>query len=142
VQTETATRPRLSLDTWTIVLGLFALGNLANGIWMLADPVHWYHTLPAAVPDFGPLNEHFVRDIGCAFAVLGGVLAVAAFVPSWRIPATVTVAGFAVLHALVHVLDTLRGLVDSKHWLIDLPGVYAPALILTGIAVWMAKTHR
>ncbi len=46
--------PGLTFDGWTIVLGLFALGNLANGIWMLADPVHWYDTLPAAVPDFGP----------------------------------------------------------------------------------------
>jgi hypothetical protein len=142
VLSETAARPGLCFDTWTIVLGLFALGNLANGIWMLADPVHWYHTLPAGVPDFGPLNEHFVRDIGAAFAVLGGVLGVAAVVPSWRIPASITVAGFAVLHALVHVLDTLRGLVGPEHWSIDLPGVYLPALILTGIALWMVKTQR
>src|SRR5262245_21152199 len=60
-----------SRDPWTIVLGVAALGNLANGAWMLADPVHWYENLPAGVPDFGPVNEHFVRDIGCAFMVLG-----------------------------------------------------------------------
>ena len=31
--------PGLTFDGWTIVLGLFVLVNLANGIWMLADPV-------------------------------------------------------------------------------------------------------
>ncbi len=50
-------------DFWTLVLSLFGLGNLANGAWMLLDPPHWYATLPAGVPDFGPLNEHFIRDI-------------------------------------------------------------------------------
>lgn len=142
MQSETAAGPGLSFDGWTIVLGLFALGNLANGVWMLADPVHWYYTLPAGVPDFGPLNEHFVRDIGATFTALGGVLAVSAVVRSWRIPASITVAGFALLHAAVHVLDTVRGLVGAEHWSVDLPGVYLPAGILTGIAVWMVKTQR
>jgi hypothetical protein len=142
VQGASSAGARFTLDTWTVVLGLFALGNLANGIWMLADPVHWYHTLPAGVPDFGPLNEHFVRDIGATFTVLGGVLALAAFLPGWRVPASVTVAGFALLHALVHVVDTVRGLVGSEHWSIDLPGVYLPAVVLTGIAVWLVKRER
>ena len=132
----------LRFDLWTIVLGLFALSNLANGIWMLADPVHWYYTLPAAVPDFGPLNEHFVRDIGSAFTVLGGVLMVASVVASWRIPACVAVTGFTVIHALVHVVDTLRGLVGPEHWMIDLPSIYLPAVILTGLTVWVVKTQR
>lgn len=142
MQRRVAAAPGMTFDAWTIALGLFALGNLANGIWMLADPVHWYHTLPAAVPDFGPLNEHFVRDIGCAFTVLGGVLAVAAFVASWRIAACVAVTGFTLLHALVHVVDTLRGLVGPEHWAIDVPGVYAPAAILTALTAWVVKTHR
>ena len=42
-----------SLDGWTIALGLGALGNIANGLWMLADPRGWFHGIPAAVPDFG-----------------------------------------------------------------------------------------
>ncbi|MBW2396121.1 MAG: hypothetical protein JRG95_17855 [Deltaproteobacteria bacterium] len=132
----------LALDPWTLVLGLFGLANLANGIWMLVDPVHWYFTLPAGVPDFGPLNEHFVRDIGCIFTLLGGGLIGAAFVPSLRVVACGAAAGFSVLHALVHILDTFRGLVGSEHWLIDLPLVYAPALILSGMTYWLAKINR
>ncbi len=128
-------------DSWTIVLGLFGLGNLANGLWMLADPVHWYYTLPAAVPDFGPLNEHFVRDIGCIFTLLGGGLIGAAFRPSWRFGATAAAAGFSLLHAFVHVVDTARGLVGPEHWLIDLPGVYLPAILLSALAFWARRAH-
>ena len=58
-------------DAFTIVRGLCDVSTRDNGAWMLWDPIHWYHTLPAAVPDSGPLNEHFVRDIGCAFTLLG-----------------------------------------------------------------------
>lgn len=124
----------VTLDAWTIVLGLFGLSSLANGIWMLADPPHWYATLPAGVPDFGPLNEHFIRDIGCTFVLLGVALLAAAVVPRWRFAAALAAAGFYGLHALVHVLDTARGLVGPQHWMIDLPGVYVPAVLLIAIA--------
>ena len=108
-QAEPAAPRGRSFDSWTIVLGLFGLGNLANGFWMLADPVHWFYTLPAGVPDFGPLNEHFVRDIGCIFTLMGAGLMGAAVWPSWRVAATAAAAGFSLLHALVHVIDTTRG---------------------------------
>ena len=126
-------------DGWTIALGIFALSNLANALWMLIDPVHWYYNLPAGVPDFGPLNEHFVRDIGCIFFVLGAALALGALVPRWRVAACVLNAAFYVLHALVHVLDTVRGLVGPEHWLIDLSGVYAPAAIMVAITMVLAR---
>lgn len=129
-------RAALAWDSWTIVLGLFALGNLGSGVWMLADPVHWYFNLPAGVPDFGPVNEHFIRDIGCAFFVQGVALGVAAFVARWRVAACGAVALFYVMHALVHVLDTVRGLVGPEHWMIDLPGVYVPAVIMV-IVTWL-----
>ena len=107
---------------------------------MLADPPHWYTNLPAGVPDFGPLNEHFVRDIGCIFFLLGAGLVWSAFVPRWRVPACVAAAGFSVLHALVHVLDTARGLVGPEHWRIDMAGVYVPAVVLVLLTVLVARS--
>ena len=50
------------------VVAVLSLVSLVNGVWMLADPIRWYEKLPAAVPDTGPFNAHFVRDIGCAFS--------------------------------------------------------------------------
>ena len=62
--------------------------------------------------------------------------------PAWRVPALAAASGFYLLHALVHLLDTARGLVGPEHFMIDLPGVYAPALILLALTVWLAKTPR
>jgi hypothetical protein len=123
-------------DAWYWVLVAAALGNLVNGAWMLADPPGWYSGIPAAVPDFGPLNEHFVRDIGAAFVVQGVALAWAAFVPAWRLALVVPVALFYVLHAVVHVYDTARGLAGPAHWAIDFPAVYLPALLMA-VLVWL-----
>jgi hypothetical protein len=48
----------------------FCVASVANGLWMLVAPYSWYMDLPASVPDTGPFNPHFVRDIGVTFVVL------------------------------------------------------------------------
>ena len=95
---ETAKR-----DGWGLVLLVLGLGMLGNGIWMLLDPGHWYQELPAGVPDYGPLNIHFVRDIGCAFITVGIALVWGARRPAFRFPLTVMVTTFLVAHAVLHV---------------------------------------
>ena len=129
-------------DPWFWALGLFGLANLANAAWMLVAPAHWNANLPAAVPDTGPLNLHFVRDIGSTFAVLGAALLAAAVWPRFRVPALAATAGFYVLHALVHVTDTLGGRLPASHWMIDFPGVYGPALLLVALTAVAARSTR
>ena len=109
------------------VLGLL---NLGNGVWMLVAPESWYLHLPAAVPDTGPLNLHFVRDLGAAFSTIGAAFCVAA--PRARQARGVVLAAtmFYGLHALIHITDLLSGRLHHEHWLIDLPGVFLPALFL------------
>lgn len=126
-------------DPWTWIFLVSGLGNLANGLWMLADPAHWYATLPAAVPDFGPLNEHFVRDIGSAFAMLGIALLWGAARPGVRLPVLALVTLFNAFHAVVHVWDTSRGLVGPEHWRIDFPAVYLPTLVLVALTITLAR---
>ncbi len=129
-------------DAWSLVLGVLALGSLANGVWMLVDPGRWYTDLPAAVPDTGPLNEHFVRDIGCAFLTAGGALLWGALRPRVR-PVTVTLAAvFFGLHALLHVYDTAWGGLGGHHWWLDFPGVYLPALILVAASAHFLRSAR
>jgi hypothetical protein len=129
-------------DPWAIAVAAFALGNLANGAWMLASPAHWYWNLPANVPASGPLNEHFVRDIGCIFFLLGAALAVAVLRPRWRVPAMVAASAFYVAHSLVHVLDSLRGLFAPGHWKDDLAGVYLATLVLVAVTWRLARAQR
>jgi hypothetical protein len=116
-----------------------AAANLANGIWMLWDPVLWYTELPAGVPDFGPYNEHFVRDIGAVFLTLGFALVWAARRERYRLPLVAVTCLFYVLHAAGHVFDTLRGFVDAHHWWLDLPGVYLPAVLLVALTFALSR---
>jgi hypothetical protein len=95
--------------------------------------MHWYHELPAAVPDTGPFNPHMVRDIGCAFLSVGAAQLWAAFRPAWRAPLVAVAALFLSAHALLHVYDTLAGNLPADHWWLDAPGVYLPALALVWI---------
>jgi hypothetical protein len=123
-----------------LVLLFFAVVSLTNAAWMLAGPMHWYQELPAGVPDTGPFNAHFVRDIGCAFLAVGVALLWAALEPRWRVPLVSIAAIFYVGHAVLHVYDTLRGALDAHHWALDLPGVYVPAVVLAWLTLRVRRT--
>lgn len=127
-------RSGYALDRLGWLLLVLAIGTLANAAWMLLDPLRWYHDLPAGVPDTGPFNAHFVRDIGCAFVTMGVALGWAAWRRAYRPPLVAMAALFGVAHAVLHAYDTLAGHLDAHHWALDLPGVYLPALLLSAIA--------
>ncbi len=107
-----------------------ALIAVANGLWMLVDPATWFVHIPAGVTDTGPLNNHFVHDIGVVFVIVG--------VASWWCAANLTrawpvhlgITAFLVGHALVHVAEISFGLLPAAHWWIDAPLTFAPALVL------------
>lgn len=117
--------------------GLLSIMLIANGTAMLAAPEAWYWHTPG-VSDTGPLNLHFVRDIGAAYLVAG-----LAFAWLWRTPtawpAAFSGCTFLALHALVHVGEMLAGTIDPHHLLRDLPGVFLIPLA----ALWLAwPAHR
>ena len=130
------------LDGLGWLLLLLGIVMLANALWMLAGPMHWYRELPAAVPDTGPFNAHFVRDIGCAFLTVGVALLWGAFAPAQRRPLTAIAALFLAAHALLHIYDTARGALDATHWGLDLLGVYAPALLLLGVVAALRRATK
>jgi hypothetical protein len=106
------------------VLGLLAA---ANGVFMLIVPAPWYAIVPG-VPNTGPFNAHFIRDIGAAFLVAGGSLVWFAHDARAR-PAALACAAFFALHALVHLGDVVSGRESSYQALCDLPTVYLGALL-------------
>ena len=140
---ERTARPRaaqvMQTDRLKLVLGFFAVGNLINGGWMLGAPEHWYHNLPAGVPDTGPFNEHFVRDLGALFFLMGLALAWAALRRRIRAVVLMLVSGFYVFHALLHVWDTARGFLGPEHWMMDAGGVYLPAVLLLVVTAWAKR---
>ena len=50
---------------------IFGLLSVANGIYMLYRPDHWFYNIPGGVPDTGEYNAHFVRDVGLAYLISG-----------------------------------------------------------------------
>ncbi len=113
----------------------FGILSLFNGSWMLLFPQSWYRDLPAAVPHTGPFNAHFVRDLGVAFLVTGVAFAWSARNIDRSYPIHIGLTLFFTGHALIHLLDIASGHLPSSHWLIDLPGVFVPALIMIILAV-------
>ena len=118
------------LDTAGWVLFLFGILMIGNALWMLAGPMHWYTELPAAVPDTGPFNPHFVRDIGCAYLTVGFALVWAARSMAYRTPLAVVSLVFLGAHSLLHIYDTLVGNLPNDHWWLDFAGVYLPTIVL------------
>jgi hypothetical protein len=116
------------------VLGLLAA---ANAVFMLLAPVAWYATVPG-VPNTGPFNAHFIRDIGAAFLVAGGSLVWFAHDARAR-PAALACAAFFVLHALVHLSDAITRRESIYQAIHDLPTVYLGALLALWIA-WPSST--
>ncbi len=115
---------------------MLGLGLALNGCFMLWAPAEWYAALPG-VADTGPLNSHFVRDIGAAYLVSGGALLAFALDRRAR-PAALAGGVFLALHALVHLADAVAGRETLAHFAGDMPAVVAPALI----ALWLAWPRR
>jgi len=114
---------------------IFGILSLFNGAWMLLFPLSWYTDLPAAVPHTGPFNQHFVRDLGVVFIVAGLAFGWSAFNVDRSRLVHLALTAFFAGHALIHLTDILAGRLPESHWLMDLPGVFVPALLMILLAV-------
>lgn len=83
--------------------GLIALAaaQLVQGLLLALAPGAFYD----AVADFGPRNDHDLRDMSAFYLASAVVLWIAASRPSWRAPALALVGLQFALHTLNHVVD-------------------------------------
>lgn len=102
----------------------------ANGVYMFVDPATWYDIVPG-VKDEGPLNIHFVRDIGIAYFTAGAAIAWSEYGGGWR--AAALGALFLGGHSLLHAGETVMG---HHHDVIlnELVAVHLPAVLAVVIA--------
>jgi hypothetical protein len=126
-------------DRWKVLFWILAMVNVGNGAWMLADPGGWYYGIPAAVPDTGPLNPHFVRDVGGIYITMGVALFWAGARAADRVALVSMVLLFHLIHAGAHALDTFVGRLPWIHWAIDFPGVYLPTLVLAAALPFLGR---
>jgi hypothetical protein len=83
--------------------GLLAVAGvqLITGLLLALTPGVFYD----ALADFGPRNEHDLRDMAAFYLASAVVLAIAAGRPSWRAPALALVGLQFALHAINHLVD-------------------------------------
>lgn len=121
---------------------LLAAGLFVNGAAMMAAPSTWFHTVPG-VALTGALNPHFVRDVGAAYLCAALGLLWRAIAGPRAAPAAWLGAGFLLLHAGVHLAETLAGLCGWGQFWADVPGVVVPALAAAALAVrWPGERMR
>jgi len=121
----------------TIFYLFMAAASVGNGLWMLFFAESWYFNLPAGIEDTGPLNTHFVHDIGLVYLLvgLGGLYCARRLHNCWNVHLAVML--FTAGHALIHVVEILIGLLPPSHWLIDLPLIFVPAIIIVAITPYI-----
>lgn len=143
-RTASAT-PAPSASRGRIVRGLArgsGLGFFGFGVWLLMDPPGFYATVPG-VSATGPLNHHFVQDIGAAHVACGAALWLAARFPAAGLPLLAPAGIFAGLHAVTHLAEwVVSDPVSGAAFVVELAGVVGPAALIGGIVLAWAPTGR
>lgn len=119
-----------------VVALILGIALAANGMVMLGVPGTWYAAVPG-VPQTGPFNPHFVRDIGAAYTVSGAALVWFALDRAARAAAMAATA-FLTLHALIHLWDATSGRGHAHQLLADFPTVFLPAVL----AIWIVLATK
>ena len=119
---------------WLAVL--LGVGALANGLFMLVSPEAWYFAVPG-VTTTGPFNQHFLRDIGLIFLLLGGAMLTGAAKPALRSLLWTGTAIWLSGHALFHLWEVAVGICAPSALARDFGAVTLPA-ILTWLLAWWA----
>lgn len=113
---------------------VIAVVSLVNSAWIFGSVPHWFAWIPG-VADTGAPNGHFVRDVGLIYGLFGAALIWVMRAPAQRHAVFVLAALFYLGHALGHVGEILSGALPARHWLLDLPLVFLPGLLLAWLAL-------
>ena len=114
---------------------LLGLAAVANGLFMLASPAHWYLSVPG-VTTTGPFNQHFIRDIGLIFLFIGGAFLLGAAMTRYRVVLWAAPTLWLAGHALFHFWEVAVGICEPSAIARDFPAVTLPVII--GAAITMS----
>ncbi|WP_440053135.1 hypothetical protein ACSLBF_09270 [Pseudoalteromonas sp. T1lg65] len=112
---------------------LLGVLSFANGLFMILAPESWYWLIPG-VPDRGPFNQHFLRDIGIIYTLMGVTFIVGAIYKSLRFSLWLLPAAWLTGHAIFHIWEVLVGICGPESLLQDFAGVTLPAIL----ALWLS----
>jgi len=128
----------------SVCLGIAVLLGVAmeaNGVFMLLSPADWYMAVPG-VTSTGPFNQHFLRDIGLIFLLLGGAFLVGAAQPHLRVALWAAPSIWLTGHALFHIWEVAVGICSPSVIPRDFPAVTLPAIIGIALTFWAIHQSR
>ena len=108
-------------------------GFIVNGLFMVVKPESWYWSLET-VPQTGPFNAHFVRDIGLMYVLTGISVLLGLHQPENRVVWWVGAALWHVAHGGLHIYETIVGISTPEALAQDFAPVVLPGLILIFLA--------
>jgi hypothetical protein len=120
---------------------LMGLAAVANGVFMLVSPEHWYVSVPG-VTDTGPFNQHFIRDIGLIFLFVGAAFLLGAAMPHYRVVLWAAPTLWLAAHALFHFWEVAVGICAPSVLVRDFPAVTLPAIIGAVLTLWAVRDAR
>ncbi|HET9534162.1 MAG TPA: hypothetical protein VFP43_02300 [Mesorhizobium sp.] len=120
---------------------LLGVAMIANGIFMLVSPESWYLAVPG-VTSTGPFNQHFVRDIGLIFLLLGSAFLFGAVLPHSRVLLWAAPSIWLTGHALFHFWEVAVGICSPSVIPRDFPAVTLPAIIGIALTFWAIHQAR
>lgn len=107
---------------------LLGLAMVGNGVFMIVAPESWYWMVPG-VPDRGPFNQHFVRDIGFIYFLGGAAFIYGAIYARHQLMLWMVPAAWLGVHAIFHVWEVVVGICGPESLIEDFGGVTIPALL-------------
>ncbi|WP_340676956.1 hypothetical protein [Paraglaciecola sp.] len=121
---------------FALVLGLAAL---ASGSFMTFAPELWYWQI-TGVSDRGPFNQHFVRDIGINYLLIGAAFVYGALDSKHRLILWLMPTAWLVSHAIFHFWEVFVGICGPQSLREDFAGVTLPALLALSLLYLSNKT--
>ena len=126
---------RATVGILAVTLGLLLL---VNGAWMLSMPDDWF-AANRIVWRTGPVNDHFIRDVGWTYAFCGTLCLRGAVQTAGRSYALGTAAIWLGGHAVIHLGEVTSGVCSASDFWRESPFVWGPPLI---IAVALVMHYR
>lgn len=128
-----------------IVMAVLAAFNTiltsGNGFVMLVAPLYWYEAVPGVVAT-GFFNQHFIRDIGFIYLLIGLGFGVGWFRPVHRVGLWGVATLWLGAHALFHFWEVAVGICGSSAIPRDFFGVTLPALVGIALTYWAFQLSR
>lgn len=128
-----------------VVMALLAAFNailaFGNGLVMIVAPLYWYDAVPGVVAT-GFFNQHFIRDIGFIYLLIGLGFGIGWFLPAHRAGLWGVATLWLGAHALFHFWEVAVGICGPSALTRDFFGVTSPALVGVVLTYWAFQLSR